>query len=131
MSQILKAAGNLVAVLFESAGETIRALSELRHYTAENAADIPVDVEEVAELTFREVVTWITKNHPKDDRVVKAAVLREVGRRGMKVTTVFLDKDGKIVRDENDIPFGRAQRVRDLEKELDDFFGKRDMVLFE
>lgn len=131
MSHVMKAAGNLVAALFESVEETLRNVSEKRQDTADRVPDIPVDAQEVPELTYRDVVSWVTRNRPKDERVARAAVLRESSRRGYRVTTVFLDRDGKIVHGEQDLPYGRAQRVRKLDNELQDFFGKQDMVVFE
>lgn len=131
MSHVMKAAGNLVAALFESVEVTLRTVSEKRQTTAEGLTDIPVEAREVSELTYRDVVSWITRNRPKDERVARAAVLRESTRRGYRITTVFLDSDGKIVHGEQNLPYGRAQRVKTLDDELQDFFGKQDMVVFE
>jgi hypothetical protein len=132
MSRVIEAAGNLLVAALQTAEVAVKNVTDRRSRRPEDSTrDVPIDAEEVAVLTFRDVVTWVTKNRPNDKRVVKAAILRETSRRSLKVTTVFLDKDGQLVSGASGIPLGRAQRVGRLDQELEEFFGKRDMVLFE
>lgn len=132
MTRVFEAAGNLLATAFQAADEAIRHARAARQSQSDHdVSEIPVDEDPVDTLTFRDVVTWLTKNRPEDKRVVKAAVLREQQHGELKVTTVFLNQKGKVIRSVKNIPLGRAQRVARLDQELEDFFGNRDMVLFE
>lgn len=132
MTRVFEAAGNFLAAVLHAANEAIRHVRASRPSGSDrDFPDMPVSAGMVDTLTFRDVVTWLTNNRPDDKRIAKAAVLREAQRNGLKVTTVFLNDKGEVVRDEHDIPLGIAQRVTRLDQELTEFFGNRDMVLFE
>ena len=118
---------------------TLRTIGEAFHSLAglcdarclDQATSIPIDDTTIDLLTFRSVVEWITSNQPRNPEVVKAAVLQERREGLLKVTTVYLNKDGGLIVSADGIPFGRAQRVRMLDQELAEFFGDRSMVVFE
>ena len=95
------------------------------------AASIPVDHETVPVLTFRDAVSRMTSQRPNESRVVKAALLRESSGDKLKIITVYLDAGNGLVMGPTGIPFGRAQITKEMDCELQEFFGARSMVLFE
>lgn len=128
----LKPAGDAVAVALRAIGGLFDSMAQLcGSGVAGRAGEIPLDPGTVPYLTFRSVVEWLSSNRPKDNRIVKAALLRQSMGSTIKIVTVYLDSANTPVLGINGIPYGRAQLTDRLDQELSEFFGTRSMVLFE
>ena len=121
-----------MALTCRAIGSVFNSMASFCESGLRNRADaIPLEPDVVELLTFRDVVEWMTDNRPPELNVVRSALLREEHGGMLKVVTVFLDAENKLVIGPDKAPYGRAQRVRQLDKELSNFFRSRAMVIFE
>ncbi|EDL59251.1 hypothetical protein [Gimesia maris] len=97
----------------------------------EHTESIPLDHGFVEELSFREVIEWITTNGPQNVKSVRAVLLKEQHDQFLKVVTAFLDSENNLIMDSRGVPCGRAQRVRKIDLELSDYFGAQSMIVIE
>jgi hypothetical protein len=82
-------------------------------------------------ITFEESISYFVKKKPDDERVSKGVMLREKNPRGYMFIQAFLDVDGGLITKKNGIPYGRKLLTRGFDKELDERFSNKNMILVE
>lgn len=85
------------------------------------------------ELTYREVVKELIDNKPADPAIAKGAVLRKRLASGeTELTLFYLDWYNEPVWGPNPKrPYGCRKRTKQLDAELTDFFGGKDLLIFD
>lgn len=86
-----------------------------------------------AELTYREVVKELVDHKPADPAIVKGAVLRKRLASGeTELTLFYLDQYNEPVWGPNPKrPYGCRKRTKQLDAELTEFFGTKDLLIFD
>jgi molecular chaperone DnaK (HSP70) len=82
-------------------------------------------------LTYKEAISYFTISLPPDPKVQKGAMLRQVVPYGVIFTQVFLDEQNHPVLRPDGQPYGRRLFVGQLDNELRNTFGSKQVVLVE
>ena len=83
-------------------------------------------------LSYRDVITYLTQNKPDKPIGLRGIALREaaVGKDCYKLTLAFIDPENNLIQNEKGT-LGIVYRRVHLEQELLDAFGTEDMIIFE
>ncbi|MEO0967416.1 MAG: hypothetical protein AAFX80_03515 [Cyanobacteria bacterium J06639_18] len=82
-------------------------------------------------LTYSAVIKYFVTERPEDIKIKKGAVLLEKCSQGFLITQVFLDSNNQLVCDVHDRPYGRRVLAIKIDKELQDAFGKQNLIIVE
>lgn len=86
-------------------------------------------------LTYDEAIAYFIDHHPVDERVVKGGLCILKGcpprRNSMLTGWFFLDDQNQVCKDAKGQPYGRHLRVVAFDKELEDCFDGKSMLIFE
>ncbi len=84
-------------------------------------------------LTYTAAIEYFVKERPDDPRIKRGALLRHrvPGESGVRIIQVFLDKNNQPVTGPDRRPYGRQLKVRTLDEELHNAFGKTDLIIVE
>ena len=85
--------------------------------------------ERMERLTFSEAVGWFTRK-PEDIRIAEGVLLKEQHRCGTLITWGYLDAAGKLLSGEKEKPYTRRLLAKELDRELLDYFGDADIIVF-
>ena len=92
---------------------------------------LPVGPEVVSNLTYSQALSYFSNHRPADPRVTKGAMLLQQHPQGQLISQLFLDKKNNLVCDSAGKPYGRRLVVRNLDAELQETFGGKDLVIVE
>jgi len=81
-------------------------------------------------ISYSEIFEYFI-SYNKDPRIVKGVLLKEAAKNYLVIYQVFLDKDNHLVCNDDKIPVGRKLHVEQLDNELVELFGSKDMVIVE
>ncbi len=81
------------------------------------------------QLTYREVVSYFVKNKPL--KASKGVLVRksEIGGTYL-INQNFLDENDELLKKPGGFAYGRSLRVMNIDEELREAFGNKDMILF-
>jgi len=84
-------------------------------------------------LTYKDVINDVVSNRPNNPLIKKAAVLKKQTADGeITVTICYLDKDNEPVwGDDPQNPNGCTIMTKQLDTELQEMFGEKDVIIFE
>lgn len=84
-------------------------------------------------MTYKEAIGYFVTDKPADPRVQKGAMIQQPDpqRQGIIFTQVFLDESNHPVVRFDGVPYGRKLLVRQLDQELRDAFGSKQVVFVE
>lgn len=93
------------------------------------------DLESISEIksiiTYKEIMEYFVVNRPDDPQIKKGAILRWQKKNYWDFAQVFLNEQNQTVLDSKRKPYGRHFKVVDIDKELQDAFGKHDLIIVE
>jgi adenine C2-methylase RlmN of 23S rRNA A2503 and tRNA A37 len=81
-------------------------------------------------ISYDDVIKYFIKSN-KDSRIVKGVLLKEQKDNLFILYQIFLDKENNIVCKADQSPIGRSLKTKQLDTELIELFGTKDMVLVE
>jgi hypothetical protein len=81
-------------------------------------------------ISYDEVFKYFIISN-KDTRIAKGVLLKEDKGKHILLYQVFLDKDDNIICKADQSPIGRKLEAKQLDIELKELFGTKDMVLVE
>lgn len=81
-------------------------------------------------LTFADVVTYFTTEHPGDPAIQAGALLRKPHPAGQLMFQIFLNARNQMHLDTRGRPYGRLMVARSLDSELAEKFADVDLVIF-
>lgn len=119
-----------VASAFTAVGNYIGQYCSIREKTLRDQTEqIREEPGVIDVLTLRSVVEWLTENRPAAKNI-NAVLLRTQHAEGLRLTTVFITPSGVPLTDDRGHLRGRVQRALEIDRELQEFFGNRNMLLF-
>lgn len=68
---------------------------------------------------------------PSDPEVKKGAILKQNHQQGYYLAQVFLDSYNNVLCEANGNPYGRQLVATELDQELRDIFGDKDLIIVE
>lgn len=80
-------------------------------------------------MTYEEAIKYFVTDRPKDPRIKKGAILRKSHLQGHHLVQMFLDKNNKLVCGLDGKPYGRQLVARELDEELQECFGDKDLII--
>jgi len=81
-------------------------------------------------ISYDEVFKYFISSN-KDPRIAKGVLLKEDNGKHIFLYQVFLDKNDNIVCKADQSPIGRKLEAKQMDIELKELFGTKDMVLVE
>lgn len=82
-------------------------------------------------MTYDSAIKYFVTDRPSDSRVKKGAILRKPHKQGYYLAQVFLDSTNNVLCFTNGKPYGRQLVARELDEELKDTFGNKDLIIVE
>ncbi len=82
-------------------------------------------------MTYESAIQYFVTNRPEDRRVKKGAMLRQHHPQGYHLAQVFLDRNNQLVHSPDGKPYGRQLVTKELDEELWDTFGDKDLIIVE
>lgn len=92
---------------------------------------LPIGPEVIERISYHEALAYFVDDRPSDSRIVKGAIILKAHQQGQLLIQVFLDKANELVCKSDGKPFGRQLVVRELDDELSETFGGKDLVIVE
>ncbi|MBW4600850.1 MAG: hypothetical protein KME29_14930 [Calothrix sp. FI2-JRJ7] len=89
-------------------------------------------IQEVVPLmTYDSAIKYFVTDRPSDSRVKKGAILRQPHKQGYHLAQVFLDSTNSVLCFTNGKPYGRQLVAKELDEELKEIFGNKDLIIVE
>jgi hypothetical protein len=85
----------------------------------------------LALFTYEDAIQYFVDKRPRDPRVEKGAILRQLHQDGHLIIQVFLDVRNSLVFDGNGQLYGRQLLTKNIDEELRQAFGNTSMILVE
>ncbi|MEM1169443.1 MAG: hypothetical protein AAGJ08_10315 [Cyanobacteria bacterium P01_H01_bin.35] len=82
-------------------------------------------------MTYEDAIQYFITSRPSDPRVQKGGILRQPHPQGQFLAQMFLDNNDQIVHRPDGKPYGRYLVAKQLDEELQDTFGKQDLIIVE
>ncbi|WP_449417512.1 hypothetical protein [Phormidium nigroviride] len=82
-------------------------------------------------ITYEETIKYFITDRPNDPKIKKGAILRQPHAQGYQLAQVFLDKNNQVVLNPNGAPYGRQLVARELDEELLEVFGTKQLIIVE
>ncbi|MEH2112009.1 hypothetical protein [Nostoc sp.] len=82
-------------------------------------------------MTYENAVKYFVTERPSDPNVKKGAILKQHHQQGYYFAQVFLDSYNNVLCQNNRKPYGRQLVARQLDEELQDIFGDKDLIIVE
>ncbi len=85
-------------------------------------------------LTYESAIQYFVNERPHDPRCVKGAILYQpdyTGAYSYVVCLVFLDRDNQLIVDSHGKPYGVQYVTNEMDKELKQAFGDKQLILVE
>ena len=87
--------------------------------------------EVVPVMTYEDAIQYFVTDRPSDPRVEKGAILRQSHPKGQFLAQMFLDGNNQILYCSTGKPYGRKLVAKKLDRELQDTFGTKDLIIVE
>ncbi|MEH2257213.1 hypothetical protein [Nostoc sp.] len=87
--------------------------------------------EVVSVMTYENAVKYFVIERPSDLKVERGAILKQHHQQGYYLAQVFLDTYNNVLCQTNGKPYGRQLVARELDEELRDIFGDKDLIIVE
>ncbi len=87
--------------------------------------------EVISVMTYENAVKYFVTERPSDLKVKRGAILKQHHQQGYYLAQVFLDSYNNVLCQTNGKPYGRQLVVRELDEELRDVFGDKDLIIVE
>ncbi|MEH1936694.1 MAG: hypothetical protein V7L14_23920 [Nostoc sp.] len=87
--------------------------------------------EVVSVMTYENAVKYFVTERPSDPEVKRGAILKQHHQQGYYLAQVFLDSYNNVLCQTNGKPYGRQLVARELDEELRDIFGNKDLIIVE
>ena len=84
-----------------------------------------------APISYSQVIKYFISDKPDNSSIKKGAVLVEHHSQGYLITQVFLDNTNNLVCGRNGTPYGRRLVTSDLDEELQDILGDKNLIIVE
>lgn len=85
--------------------------------------------EVIPEITYDDAIKYFVSDRPRNSKIKKGAILRKAHFQGYHIVQMFLDKNNELVCDSFGKPYGRQFVARELDEELQDCFGDKDLII--
>lgn len=82
-------------------------------------------------ITYEDAIKYFVRDRPTNSRIKKGAILRKSHFQGYHIVQMFLDKNNDLVCDSLGKPYGRQFVARELDEELQECFGDKDLIIVE
>ncbi len=82
-------------------------------------------------VTYKEVIQYFITDRPSNPSVKKGAIIRQPHQEGQELIQIFLDRNNEIVSASNKRPYGRKLVAKQLDDELKDSFGNKNLIIVE
>jgi hypothetical protein len=82
-------------------------------------------------LTYTDVITYFVEKRPDDDLIQCGALLRAYDSKAWTMSFVFLDGANSICASADGARYGQTLRIKNLDEELVELFGGKDLVIFQ
>ena len=82
-------------------------------------------------MTYEDAIQYFITSRPSDPRVQKGGILRQPHPQGQLLVQMFLDNNDQIVHRPDGKPYGRYLVAKELDEELQDTFGKQNLIIVE
>lgn len=93
--------------------------------------DLLKTIEVIPVMTYEDAIQYFVTDRPSDSRIEKGAILRQSHPQGQFLAQMFLDGNHQIVYRSDGKPYGRKLVVKKLDRELQDTFGTKDLIIVE
>ena len=80
-------------------------------------------------LTYKTAIDYFLEERPKYPKNSVGVILRQKSSDGLKIYQVFLDSNDELICYPEGRPYGRLLLAEQLDQELEEAFGDKDMVL--
>ena len=87
------------------------------------------DVEHYNVMSYEDVIRYVFDN--KTDDTKKAAVFGKKNNGKWIISQFFLNESGGFIKNKNNMLHGRKVSVQKIDTELEELFGKNDMIIIE
>jgi hypothetical protein len=87
------------------------------------------DVEHYDVMSYEDVIRYVIDN--KTDDTKKAAVFGKQNNGKWIISQFFLNESGTFIKNKSNILHGRKVSVQKIDTELEELFGKNDMIIIE
>ncbi|MEH2025806.1 hypothetical protein [Nostoc sp.] len=89
--------------------------------------------EVVSVMTYENAFKYFVTERPSDPEaeVKRGAILKQHHQQGYYLAQVFLDSYNNVLCQANGKPYGRQLVARELDEELRDIFGDKDLIIVE
>jgi len=84
-----------------------------------------------SELTYEAIIDYFAHYRSTDVRIQKSVVLREKLPEGVHIVQVFLDENHHLTYVSAERPCGRRLLVQVLDQQLNNKFGKENLIVLE
>jgi hypothetical protein len=85
----------------------------------------------ISSISYAQVIKYFISDKPNNSAIKKGAILVENHSQGYLVTQVFLDASNNLVCHQDGRPYGRRLVVDDLDDELRDVLGDKNLIIVE
>ena len=82
-------------------------------------------------ISYAQVIKYFISDKPNNSVIKKGAILVEHHSQGYLVTQVFLDTNNNLVCDQDGRPYGRRLVTDNLDDELRDILGDKNLIIVE
>lgn len=82
-------------------------------------------------MTYDSAIKYFVTERPLDPRVKKGAILRQPHKQGYHLAQVFLDSTNNVLCSTDGKPYGRQLVAREVDEELKETFGNKDLIIVE
>jgi len=89
-------------------------------------------------ITYKEAMEYFVVERPNEPRIKKGALLvrkkkdfKDIFWKYYDFAQVFLDEKNEVVLRSDQTPYGRHFKAKDIDKELQEAFGKHDLIIVE
>lgn len=80
-------------------------------------------------MSYEDVIRYVVNN--KTDDTKKAAVFGKTSNGKWIISQFFLNESGDFIKNKNNMLHGRKVSVQKIDTELEELFGKNDMIIIE
>ena len=92
---------------------------------------IPINDNHISSISYSQAIRYFVLEKPDNSAINKGAILVEKHSQGYLVTQVFLDSKNNLVCAQNGTPYGRRLIANDIDDELQDTLGDKNLIIVE
>lgn len=80
-------------------------------------------------LTYKEAVKYFTNERPEYPKPSSGVLIRKNSPEGIEIIQVFLDSHEEVICYPDGTPYGHILLAREIDRELKEAFGEKNMIL--